>query len=75
MRSVRTLAVSFSCLAALLATRHAAAGDWRTFEAGSLIIPMDVAYQNGGMFQAYGLLFQLLRQGVPVSWIIEPTKT
>jgi hypothetical protein len=47
----------------------------RTFEAGSLIIPMDLAYQDKGMFQAYGLLFQLLRQGVPVAWVIDSTKT
>ncbi|MBI5527673.1 MAG: hypothetical protein HY897_15175 [Deltaproteobacteria bacterium] len=46
-----------------------------TFEAGSLIIPMDLAYQDKGMFQAYGLLFQLLRQGVPVAWVIDPAKT
>ena len=32
------------------------------FGPGSLIIPMDLAYQDHGMFQAYGLLFQLLRQ-------------
>ena len=47
----------------------------RTFAAGSLIIPMDLAYQDRGMFQAYGLLFQLLRQGVPVAWVIDPDKT
>lgn len=47
----------------------------RTFPADSLIIPMDLAYQDSGMFQAYGLLFQLLRQGVPVSWVIDQDKT
>ncbi len=47
----------------------------RTFAASSLIIPMDLAYQNIGMLQAYGLLFQLLRQGIPVSWAIDPNKT
>jgi MYXO-CTERM domain-containing protein len=46
----------------------------QTFPAGSLIIPMDLAYQDKGMFQAYGLLFQLLRQGVPVAWVIDPDK-
>lgn len=46
-----------------------------TFPAGSLIIPMDQAYQDRGMLQAYGLLFQLLRQGVPVAWVIDPDKT
>jgi MYXO-CTERM domain-containing protein len=47
----------------------------RSFPAGSLIIPMDLAYQDEGLLQAYGLLFQLLRQGVPVSWVIDPAKT
>ncbi len=47
----------------------------RTFASGSLIIPMDLAYQDQGTFQAYGLLFQLLRQGVPVAWVIDPQKT
>ena len=47
----------------------------RTFAEGSLIIPMDLAYQDRGMFQAYGLLFQLLHQGVSVAWVIDPDKT
>lgn len=45
------------------------------FGAGSLIIPMDLSYQATGMFQAYGLLYQLLRQDVRVHWVIEPNKT
>jgi hypothetical protein len=56
------------------APRRAAAAP-RDFPAGSLVIPMDLAYQDRGLLQAYGLLFQLLRQGVPVAWAIEPTKT
>jgi MYXO-CTERM domain-containing protein len=47
----------------------------RNFAAGSLIIPMDQSYQDSGMLQSYGLLFQLLRQGVPVTWVIDQTKT
>lgn len=46
----------------------------RTFPAGSLIIPMDQTYQTQGMYQAYGLLFHLLREGVPVHWVIDPKK-
>ncbi|HSK05538.1 MAG TPA: hypothetical protein VK932_30030, partial [Kofleriaceae bacterium] len=61
-------------LAATIAPAPARAAD-RTFAAGSLIIPMDLAYQARGMFQAYGLLYQLLRQGVRVHWIIDPGKT
>jgi hypothetical protein len=50
-------------------------GSAPSFSAGSLIIPMDLSYQSTGMFQAYGLIYQLLRQGVHVFWIIEPNKT
>ncbi|NVB79616.1 MAG: hypothetical protein HOV81_14565 [Kofleriaceae bacterium] len=45
------------------------------FEAGALIIPMDLSYQATGMFQAYGLIYQLLRQGVHVYWMIDPQKS
>ena len=44
------------------------------FEAGSLIIPMDQDYQDLGMFEAYGLVYELLRNGVPVRWVIKPGK-
>lgn len=62
-------------LLVVLAVPHQARAQSRTFATGSLVIPMDLSYQDRGMFQAYGLLFQLLRQGVPVAWVIEPTKT
>lgn len=58
-----------------LAPPTAEAGYERTFEAGSLIVPMDLAYQDHGMLQAYGLVFQLLRQGVTVYWVIDEDKT
>ena len=44
------------------------------FAAGSLIIPMDTDYQDMGMLRAYGLVYELLRQGVPVRWVIKPGK-
>ena len=47
----------------------------QTFAPGSLIIPMDLSYQSTGMFQAYGLIYQLLRQNVNVMWVIDPGKT
>jgi hypothetical protein len=46
----------------------------RTFAAGSLIIPMDTAYQDTGMLKAFGLVHALLRSGIPVSWTIKPGK-
>lgn len=44
------------------------------FPAGSLIIPMDTDYQDQGMFKAYGLVYELLRNRVPVHWVILPGK-
>ncbi|WP_434415053.1 hypothetical protein [Nannocystis pusilla] len=44
------------------------------FAAGSLIVPMDTTYQDLGMFEAYGLVYELLRQGVPVRWVIKVGK-
>ena len=44
------------------------------FEAGSYIIPMDTDYQDVGMLRAYGLVFELLRNGVPVRWVIREGK-
>jgi uncharacterized repeat protein (TIGR01451 family) len=46
-----------------------------TFSAGSLVIPMDTTYQNYGMWRAYGLVYNLLSHGIPVSWAINPDKT
>lgn len=45
-----------------------------SFTAGSLLIPMDLSYQSTGMFQAYGLIYQLLRQNVRIHWLIDPSK-
>ena len=50
-------------------------GDVHTFATGSLIIPMDLAYQSTGMFQAYGLIYQLLAHNITVYWMIDPNKT
>ncbi len=45
-----------------------------TFAPGSMILPMDTTYQDLGMFRAYGLVYDLLRKGVPVRWVIAPGK-
>jgi len=50
-------------------------GETVGYGSGSLIIPMDVTYQNYGMWRAYGLVYYLLSNGIPVHWAIEPTKT
>lgn len=70
----RRIIGAFAACAVVSFAGHARAQE-RTFEAGSLIIPMDQSYQGNGMYQAYGLLYELLRQGVPVAWVIDPDKT
>jgi len=47
-----------------------------TFFPGSLIIPMDTSAngQDAGMLRAYGLVYELLRNNVPVYWVINPAK-
>lgn len=59
-----TLPVAIAFLGLGLGRPLPAQADVRTFETGSLVIPMDLAYQDRGLFQAYGLVFQLLRQDV-----------
>lgn len=41
---------------------------------GSLVIPMDLTYQDYGMLQAFGLVHHLLSHGIPVYRIINPYK-
>lgn len=71
MKSMRR--VCLALLAIVLLSSPARAQ--QTFGTGSLIIPMDVDYQNAGMLRAYGLLYKLLLAGVPVNWCILPGKT
>ncbi|MBI3072170.1 MAG: DUF11 domain-containing protein [Deltaproteobacteria bacterium] len=40
------------------------------FAAGSLVIPMDTTYQDNGMLKAFGLVYTLVKRGVPVRWAI-----
>jgi MYXO-CTERM domain-containing protein len=44
------------------------------FEVGTLIIPMDTDYQDMGMLRAFGLVYQLLLDGIPVRWAIRGDK-
>lgn len=46
------------------------------FEQGSLIVPMQRAYQSQcGAVSAYGLIYRLLQKKVTVYWAVQPTKT
>ena len=61
---------SLLTLAAVLAFLPPAAATPTSFASGTLVIPMDTAYQDTGMFRAYGLVYRLLQKGVPVRWAI-----
>jgi len=65
--------MAIAVAAMLLAVPPASAGG-KTYLADSLIIPMDTTYQNYGMFQAFGLVYDLLKSGVPVDWVVAPGK-
>jgi hypothetical protein len=52
----------------------ATTGTAHTFLAGSIVIPMDTTYQNLGMLRAYGLVYTLLKNDIPVSWVIKKNK-
>ncbi len=79
-KRLATSVIAALLLGALLPIRAQAV----TFASGSLIIPMDTdtagnhaAFnQNLGMWKAYGLVYRLLQNGVPISWGIKayPTK-
>ena len=82
------LAVAVSVAAAfaavvLTSSMRAPAASPTTFAAGSLIIPMDADTsanhasfnQNLGMWKAYGLVYRLLQNGIPVRWGIKESKT
>lgn len=71
----RRALVSCLLVASTLGTTGVAAANTKSFAPGSLIIPMDLSYQARGMFQAYGLIYQLLKHGVHVHWVIDPNKT
>ena len=61
--------------AALMLLGSSASAQNRNFDEGSLIVPTDNAYQSEGIYQAYGLLYQLLDQDVTVYWVIDNEKT
>ena len=47
----------------------------QSFPSGSLIIPMDIDDQDAGMLRAFGLVYRMLLNDVPVSWCIMPGKS
>jgi uncharacterized repeat protein (TIGR01451 family) len=71
------IASAFFALTLALGVPHSAQAVITPFTTGSLIIPMDTgtAGQNNGMLTAYGLVYELLRNEVPVYWVINPAKS
>jgi len=47
-----------------------AGAETKVYPADSLIVPMDTTYQDHGMLEAYGLVYDLLLAGIPVDWTI-----
>jgi len=47
----------------------------RTYLQDALIIPMDTTSQDLGMLEAYGLVYDLLRNDIPVDWVIAEAKS
>jgi hypothetical protein len=60
--------------AGLLVTAAPSLAHADDFAAGSLIVPMDTDYQDMGMLRAYGLVYALLANDVPVRWVIKSGK-
>jgi uncharacterized repeat protein (TIGR01451 family) len=54
---------------------HNTAKSATDYPPNSLVIPMDVTHQNNGMWKAYGLVYNLLDNGVPVHWAINQSKS
>src|SRR5262249_36127047 len=87
LRWVSAMGVSFVMVTLALAFAASRSGPASaaptSFAAGSLIMPMstDTAgnhaafNQNQGMWKAYGLVYKLLQNGIPIRWGISETKT
>lgn len=76
-RYINTLII-FSFIYTLTGTRPVNASPSASvisFSTGSLIIPMDTNSQNNGMLRAYGLVYELLRNNIPVYWAIDTIKS
>jgi len=68
-------AAAFMITMLVAATGTRAIASDEDFAVGSLVIPMDTTYQDRGIFEAFGLVYALLRADVPVSWVIKRGKS
>jgi uncharacterized repeat protein (TIGR01451 family) len=77
-RSVKAAGIVFAIvLMTLVQPAFCAPAGQVMFGTGTYIIPTDTdtAGQDQGMLRAYGLVYSLLRAGVPVYWVINPAKS
>ena len=77
LAAVGALCALLSVVFTSLAPASPARAEVMSFGAGSLVVPMDTSgsvNQNVGALRAYGLVYELLRNGVPVQWAIDPGK-
>jgi hypothetical protein len=72
--SLRYFAYFSVALSLLLAAVFVCHAEEKLYQPDTLIIPMDVTYQDHGMLEAYGLVYELLAHEVPVDWVIAPGK-
>src|SRR4030095_5695199 len=70
---MRLVGLAGGIAAIVLLSFPAAAQD--AFPSGSLIVPMDIDNQDAGMLRAFGLVYRLLLNDVPVAWCIQPGKS
>lgn len=68
----RAVALTVVCMLALFA--NPAKADIETLPSGTYIIPMDNTLQGNFNLKSYGLAVRLLHAGVPLKWIINPSK-
>jgi hypothetical protein len=65
---------SIAAATLILAAASPVAAEKKIYEIGTLIVPMDTSYQDYGMLEAYGLVYELLKNDVPVDWVIAEDK-
>jgi uncharacterized repeat protein (TIGR01451 family) len=74
LRGIALVALAAGCIADEATGREQVSSTTseltRTFATGTLIIPLDTQSQDAGALRAYGLVYALLRNDVPVQWAI-----
>ncbi|MFC1889759.1 hypothetical protein ACFL4G_08395, partial [Thermodesulfobacteriota bacterium] len=76
-RSIALTALFVLCIASLVLNAGTTVAEERDFSAGALIIPMDQTWQSGvdgGILEAYGLVYYLLEADVTLYWAIGVNK-